>query len=585
MEKSIIRKKVLEMVSAEDLLNLLNELKLEEYGDKAFPIELKKLNYYKNPKYSKRYSQFKIPKKNGDFRTISAPADGLADILHFVNRIFQAIYEPKDCVMGFTENRSVVNNAIVHLNQNYVLNLDLKDFFTSIDQARVWRRIQLEPYNIQAPMANILAGLCSMKYIAEDKSVRYVLPQGSPTSPILSNMVCENLDRRLMGLAKRFGLNYTRYADDITFSSKHNVYRDGSMFMKELARIIADQRFQINEKKTRLQKRGSRQEVTGLIVGGKVNVTSQYVKDIRILLHIWEKYGYKAAQTYFFPRYKEKNKSKKGNPLIENVIRGKLMYMKMVKGAKDSTYLSLQDRFDKLLGIPGLRKGDLSNSKDLLYFVSYSVPEFEKSFGTTISVSQNQVNGKASNFVKVNCKIADAQIPILISQSLYKKGSLLINTHFTDNGNVSPYVSKPEGNNAFPNPIGAIKARLFISLCQGLHRGKLSRFWLLSDKKPQFVVSEAKELTAEKLIELWEKDGIDMASNKYQGIATQISKMRKDNPKDKKAQDLVEVILQVWERDGIETASETHSKLNTLLGGRNLSSVNINSREGETINE
>lgn len=584
MEKSIIRKKVQEMTSVEDLLDLLNELKQEEYGDKAFPIELKKINYYKNPKYSKRYSQFKIPKKNGDFRTISAPADGLADILHFVNRIFQAIYEPKDCVMGFTENRSVVNNAIVHLNQNYVLNLDLKDFFTSIDQARVWRRIQLEPYNIQAPMANILAGLCSMKYIAEDKSVRYVLPQGSPTSPILSNMVCENLDRRLMGLAKRFGLNYTRYADDITFSSKHNVYRDGSVFMKELARIIADQRFQINEKKTRLQKRGSRQEVTGLIVGGKVNVTSQYVKDIRILLHIWEKYGYTAAQTYFYPRYKEKNTSKKGEPLIENVISGKLMYMKMVKGAKDSTYLSLQDRFDKLLGIPGLRKGDLSNTKDLLYLVSYSVPEFEESLGTTISASQTKVNGKATNFVKVYCNVGSAQIPILISQGLLKKVSSSLKNKSNENGNVSPNESIQEGNKVSYNPIDAIKANLFISLCQGLHRGKMRRFWLLSDQKPRFVVSDAKELTAEKLIDLWEKDGIDMASNKYQGIVSHINKMRKDNSKDKMAQDVVEAILQVWERDGIEIASETHCKLNTLLGGY-LSSKNNHSREGVTIIE
>jgi len=75
----------------------------------------------------------------------------------------------------------------------------------------------------------------------------YVLPQGAPTSPIITNMICDKLDHRLGGLAHRFGLNYTRYADDITFSSMHNVFQENSDFRKELLRIIGDQGFVLNE--------------------------------------------------------------------------------------------------------------------------------------------------------------------------------------------------------------------------------------------------------------------------------------------------------------------------------------------------
>src|SRR5690606_27764009 len=120
--------------------------------------------------------------------------------------------------------------------------------------------------------------------------IKTVLPQGSPTSPILTNMLCRKLDRRLTGLAKRYNLTYTRYADDITFSSSHNIYND-EVFDKELKRIIEeDQNLVINPKKTRLQKAGYRQEATGLIVNDKVNVRKRYVKQIRMWLYYWEKY-------------------------------------------------------------------------------------------------------------------------------------------------------------------------------------------------------------------------------------------------------------------------------------------------------
>lgn len=98
---------------------------------------------------------------------------------------------------------------------------DLKDFFPSVEQSRVWKRLQLKPFNFSKQMANIIAGLCSMRQVKDvidetkehnnDKKFKYVLPQGSPVSPIITNMICDTLDRRLAGLARRFGLHYSRY--------------------------------------------------------------------------------------------------------------------------------------------------------------------------------------------------------------------------------------------------------------------------------------------------------------------------------------------------------------------------------------
>lgn len=188
------------------------------------------------------------------------------------------------------------------------------------------------------------------------------MPQGAPTSPTLTNAICEKIDIRLSGVAKRFGLNYTRYADDITFSAKHNTYEispnnsekifvKNSTFDTEVRRIITEQNFHIKESKVRLQKEGYRQEVTGLIVNDKVNVTQRYIKQLRQWLHYWETFGYDRAYSYFLQKYVTvKGHVKKGKPNMEMVLGGKLLYLKMVKGENDGTYLKLKERFEVLIG-------------------------------------------------------------------------------------------------------------------------------------------------------------------------------------------------------------------------------------------
>jgi hypothetical protein len=436
------------MQSKEDLLHLLNEVKPLIYGEKAVPFELKQLTWYANPKLGgKRYAEFKIKKKSGSQRSIHAPVKGLKALQKTLAFILQCVYEPHKAAMGFVRERSIVDNAKIHVGSNYVYNIDLKDFFPSIDQARVWKTLQLKPFNLnkvstaepqfikwkefkkeylkteelvkfykgkgrmftntpygtlyvannfdlekdkyvlmggsslktkagkslegtlwlvnkipetsRLDIANIIASLCCTEMEVErknekgewEKVKRNVLPQGAPTSPVITNIVCQKLDYLLSGVAKRFGLKYSRYADDITFSSMHNVYQPESEFLKELHRIIAEQNFHIKESKTRLQKDGYRKEVTGLLVNEKANVQQRYIKQLRMWLYYWERYGYERASGFFLQQYiADKGHVKNGKPDMANVISGKLDYLKMVKGAENELYQKLKARFEKITG-------------------------------------------------------------------------------------------------------------------------------------------------------------------------------------------------------------------------------------------
>jgi len=436
------------MQSREDLLHVLNEAKPLVYGDKAVPFDLKQLTWYANPKLGrKRYAEFKIKKKSGAERCIHAPVKGLKSLQKTLSFVLQCVYEPHNAAMGFVRDRSIVDNAKLHVGSKYVYNIDLKDFFPSVDQARVWKCFQLKPFNLnkassvepqymkwedfkkeylktdepvtflkgkgrmftntpygtlyvannfdkekdkyillgsstlktkagkslegtlwlvnkipdtsRLDIANIIASLCCTEMEVErknetgewEKVKRNVLPQGAPTSPVITNIVCQKLDYLLSGVAKRFGLKYSRYADDITFSSMHNVYQPESEFLKELHRIIAEQNFHIKESKTRLQKDGYRKEVTGLLVNEKANVQQRYIKQLRMWLYYWERYGYERASRFFLQQYiVDKGHVRNGKPDMANVISGKLDYLIMVKGADNELYQKLKTRFEKLTG-------------------------------------------------------------------------------------------------------------------------------------------------------------------------------------------------------------------------------------------
>ena len=354
----LIQQKFGSLESKEDLVALINVANFILYGEDYFPLKMQSLTYFANPLISKkRYSAFEISKKNGGVRSINAPVKGLKYILKALNLILQNISEPHYKATGFVPKKSIVSNAKYHVGNHYVYNIDLKDFFHSFDRNRVKMGFMQAPFSLNGtkePLAFLLACLCTHPFEVDGEQ-KIVLPQGAPTSPTITNILCQNLDRRLNGLAKRFKVNYSRYADDITFSSQTNIFKKED-FQKELLRIIQDdQNLVLNEKKTRLQQSGYRQEVTGLTVNEKVNVSRKYIKELRMWLYYWEKYGFKKAEVIFKNDYtKDKGHVKKGEPNFINVIAGKLQYLKMVKGTQDTTYLKLNSRLERLIQMEGI---------------------------------------------------------------------------------------------------------------------------------------------------------------------------------------------------------------------------------------
>lgn len=498
MEKREIAQRASKLQNKDDLLQLLNDIVKDELSNEhAFSFSLSQLTYYCNPnKVRGRYHHFSIPKKSGGQRHISAPSKGLSHILYYVNIMLKAVYQPSDYAMGFAEGRNVVDNASRHIGQNYVFNTDLENFFPSIAQPRVWKRFQLPPFNFNKQIASILAGLCCVREKLEDGMFTYLLPQGAPTSPLITNAICDNLDRRLSGLARRFNLHYSRYADDITFSSMHNVYQENGEFRKELKRIIEDQGFHMNLSKTRLQKLGQRQEVTGLIVSNRVNTSNEYVAEIRNLLHIWEKYGYNDAFKSFYPQYRaKKGHVKKGEPMLENVLYGKLQYLKMVKGSKDPVYSALQARYDKLTS-----PMNADVKQDLDYLRSFTIAEFEEIVGSPINYclsKNNNLYGKTSlNGKEIIISITGAAKHQLAKNKIIIDESLLASVKPVKYS--VPAKSKPG---------------LYVVLTA---RNGHTPFWMMTYYDPTVTDIDMSSIPASELVDIWEKDGIDAAIQAYE---------------------------------------------------------------------
>ncbi len=301
---------------------------------KAKPISYKLLNYYAFHKAETRYRTFAIPKKTpGETRTIKAPDHGLLRLQRLLLACLTAAFTTcDDAAHGFVPGRSVLTNARPHAGRRFVLNLDLQDFFPSTSVQRVVTVLQLPPFALQKPVAHLVASLC-----CDGGS----LPQGAPTSPLLTNAVCQRLDRRLRQLAQRHRCTYTRYADDLTFSSNRPAFQ--APFHAELNAILTAEGYQQNPKKQRLQTPQQRQEVTGVVVNERPNVPREYVRQIRAMLHNWETKGYEAASATLRQHYgnsKAHARHKGKVPKLERVLAGKIAYLGMVRG-KDEQYNKL----------------------------------------------------------------------------------------------------------------------------------------------------------------------------------------------------------------------------------------------------
>ncbi len=294
------------------------------------------------------YKKFKIKKKSGGYREICAPHSSLKIVQQKLLHILNLFYKPRPSVHGFCLNENIVKNAFKHQNRKVLLNFDLKDFFPSITFPRVRGFFLKKPFEFSQEIATILAQICAL-----DEGG---LPQGAPTSPIISNFICSRLDGQLQALAKKYKVLYTRYADDITFSSRNNFPKEiisiddnGFVLGSELMKIITSNWFAINEKKTRVSFKSERQEVTGLVVNKFPNLKREYIREMRVILYNWEKYNLEKAQKEYYKKHGISKTPYKEIPKFEDVILGKINFIKMVRGSRDKVYKRFINKYNSLM--------------------------------------------------------------------------------------------------------------------------------------------------------------------------------------------------------------------------------------------
>lgn len=298
---------------------------------------------------TQRYATFQIKKRFGSARLIEAPTTSIKILQQKLNQVLQAVYRPKRCVHGFVEGCSVRTNALCHVRRRYVFNVDIKDFFSSINFGRVRGMFIAKPYNLPPKVATVLAQLCCFNGR---------LPQGAPTSPTVSNMICSKMDSQLQRLSQSYRCTYTRYADDMTFSTSRRFFPTALASVNDLnqvepgadlLQIISANGFSLHPDKVWLRRRDRRQEVTGVTVNEFPNVTRQFTNQIRAMLHAWETYGIDAAQSDFETVHDHKHRSPwSGQPSFKRVVKGKIEYLGMIKGKESSTYLRCLDQLGHL---------------------------------------------------------------------------------------------------------------------------------------------------------------------------------------------------------------------------------------------
>ncbi|HKR81990.1 MAG TPA: reverse transcriptase domain-containing protein [Candidatus Saccharimonadales bacterium] len=310
-------------------------------------IDVKTLTYlaYGN---GKRYEEFHIPRKSGGTRLISAPQGPLITVQRRLAKYLVEIYNPPASVNGFTNDRSIVTNAVAHLRKRTILNVDLMNFFPSISDTRIIGLLRAKPFCFNDVVASTITGLVCY---------RGSLPQGAPTSPVLSNMICLRLDNQLTKFCRELHLTYTRYADDITLSTAKKdlpeavakVNEDGSIKISQPFRaIIARNNFSLNTKKTRISSDDQSKFVTGVKVNTRLNVSSKYISELRAMIYAAQKHGLKGAQNFFDHKFQGNGRK------YENVLYGKLEYLKNVRGYYDLTYRSLYNKYLSIEGIKGV---------------------------------------------------------------------------------------------------------------------------------------------------------------------------------------------------------------------------------------
>lgn len=253
---------------------------------KLINIELRAITYVLYKKgIEESYKSFEIPKKAGGTRVIDSPNKQLKRIQRQLGKKIYDIHKnyidqkriASNISHGFETGKGIITNARIHKNKKYLLNIDIANFFSSINFGRVQGYFnKSQEFMFSKEVSTIISQL-----VCYEKK----LPQGAPTSPIISNLIFNIVDLRILSLAKKYKLSYTRYADDMSFSTNNRAFQtDYIEFIQELKVLLKNSGFDINESKTRLEYYSSRQEVTGLTVNKKINARRKFIKQTRAMV-------------------------------------------------------------------------------------------------------------------------------------------------------------------------------------------------------------------------------------------------------------------------------------------------------------
>ena len=317
---------------------------MSEYSGLFKILKVKPKTFFRILEDEKRYSAFKINKKGGGQRELLAPSLKLCILQKRFLRKLEDSYEPTRAAHGFTQEKSILTNASLHVGKQWILNVDVKDFFPSINDRRVygslthWKKFR-ERWDLSKKEIYFLAQLCCF----EEK-----LPQGAPTSPFISNLVARKLDKQMLKFSYENKLCYTRYCDDITLSPVHSkvepnclVFPKSGRLKKEFNSIFIDNGFTLNPKKTRLQTSPRPLRVTGLVVNSTANIPRKWIRQVRAMLADVENIGYENAQRKYIEECKKRGRCL---PLFR-VLWGKIQYISMIRGKGDPVYLKLRKKY------------------------------------------------------------------------------------------------------------------------------------------------------------------------------------------------------------------------------------------------
>jgi retron-type reverse transcriptase len=258
--------------------------------------ELRFLAFSRTTSRVTHYVQFTLPKRSGGVRLISAPMPRLKRAQAWLLEHVLGGLGTHEAAHGFRPGRSIVSNARPHVGAEVVVNVDLKDFFPTVTYQRV--KGLFRSFGYSEAVATICALICTERrtvavnldgerfHVAETDRV---LPQGAPTSPAITNLVCRALDSRLGRIAEKLGYRYTRYADDLTFSGPRSA--NVGRLMRRIHWVVEQEGFTVHPGKTRVLRRSRRQEVTGVVVNECPTISRATLKRFRATLHHIEKDG------------------------------------------------------------------------------------------------------------------------------------------------------------------------------------------------------------------------------------------------------------------------------------------------------